>query len=99
MFFFPPPGPLLEAPLDGTVSLEGGVGSVGALPKLPLIVRALLATTTLTILCTAQSQAMISSDLRLPLAALAVDNASCSCEIGLGYVYKLTVTGDMVGGG
>jgi len=60
VFFFPPPVPLLEDPLDETVSLEGGVGSVGALPKLPLIVRALLATTTLTILCTVQSQAMNS---------------------------------------
>ncbi|TGZ54083.1 Uncharacterized protein DBV15_00326 [Temnothorax longispinosus] len=55
VFFFPPPVPLLEEPLEETVSLEGGVGSVGALPKLPLIDRALLATTTLTILCTAQS--------------------------------------------
>ncbi|KYN19010.1 hypothetical protein ALC57_08683 [Trachymyrmex cornetzi] len=57
VLFFPPPVPLLEDPLDEMVSLEGGVGSVGALPKLPLIVRPLLATTTLTILCTVQSQA------------------------------------------
>ncbi|KYN37349.1 hypothetical protein ALC56_08252 [Trachymyrmex septentrionalis] len=57
VLFFPPPVPLLEDPLDEMVSLEGGVGSVGALLKLPLIVRPLLATTTLTILCTVQSQA------------------------------------------
>jgi len=57
VLFFPPPVPLLEDPLDEMVSLEGGVGSVGALLKLPLIVGPLLATTTLTILCTVQSQA------------------------------------------
>jgi len=54
VFFFPPPVPLLEDPLDEVVSLEGGVGSVGAFAKPRLIVKVLLATTTLTILCTAQ---------------------------------------------
>lgn len=65
VFFFPPPVPLLEDPLDGTVSFEGGVGSVGALPKLPLIVRALLATMTLTILCTARNGLSLDPQLSL----------------------------------
>lgn len=54
MFFFPPPVPLLIDPLDVVVSFEGGVGSVGAFAKLLLTVKALLATTILTILCTVQ---------------------------------------------
>jgi len=54
VFFFPPPVPLPVDPLDVVVSLEGGVGSVGAFAKLPLTVKALLATTILTILCTVQ---------------------------------------------
>lgn len=54
MLFFPPPVPLLVDPLDVVVFLEGGVGSVGVFAKLLLIVKALLATTILTILCTVQ---------------------------------------------
>lgn len=53
VFFFPLPVPSLDAPLEGTVSLEGGVGSVGAFAKLAPIVKVLLATI-LTILCTVQ---------------------------------------------
>lgn len=78
VFFFPPPVPLVEDPLDETVSLEGGVGSVGALPKLPLIVRPLLATTTLTILCTAIAGSDLSLDLRL---SFVLDNFSSLFKI------------------
>ncbi|KYN02035.1 hypothetical protein ALC62_07149 [Cyphomyrmex costatus] len=63
VLFFPPPVPLLDDPFDEMVSFEGGVGSVGALPKLPLIVKPLLATTTLTILCTVPSQTDTKYDL------------------------------------
>jgi len=52
VFFFPPPLPLPEVPLDEVLSLEGGVGSLGVFAKLPLVVKVLLATT-LIILCTA----------------------------------------------
>lgn len=59
VLFFPPPVPLLEDPPDVCVSLEGGVGSVGVFPKLPLVVRVLVATI-LTILYTAQLEKIIS---------------------------------------
>lgn len=59
VFFFPPPVPLEDPPDVVYVSLEGGVGSVGVFPKLPLVVRVLVATI-LTILCTAQLEKIIS---------------------------------------
>lgn len=102
VFFFPPPVPLLEDPLDGTVSLEGGVGSVGALPKLPLIVRALLATTTLTILCTVQRNKR--SLVRSPLIPSGIVFLLRQLRLFIQARHRaclqlLTMTGDLVGGG